>query len=147
MLSALQEFFDDLVVIYASTVQSVKKFGESLLQVHVAFLYRTHARCVSETCGEGWKHNAFLTKKIQTQRRSVVMGADNKNKDNIMVYKKYSDIIWMTIIPAPGPKKKSATHMRKSTRSVTYTLPDEIQNTYVPNFYMIIYDIYHSIYR
>lgn len=75
------------------------------------------------------------------------MGADNKNKDNIMVYKKYSDIIWMTIIPAPGPKKKSATHMRKSTRSVTYTLPDEIQNTYVPNFYMIIYDIYHSIYR
>ena len=81
MLSALQEFFDDLVVIYASTVQSVKKFGESLLQVHVAFLYRTHARCVSETCGEGWKHNAFLTKKIQTQRRSVVMGADNKNKD------------------------------------------------------------------
>ena len=41
------------------------------------------------------------------------MGADNKNKDNIMVYKKYSDIIWMTIIPAPGPKKKSATHMRK----------------------------------
>ena len=53
VLSALQEFFDDLVVIYASTVQSVKKFGESLLQVHVAFLYRTHARCVSETCGRG----------------------------------------------------------------------------------------------
>lgn len=67
-----------------------------------------------------------------------------------MVYK-YSDIIWMTIIPAPGPKKKSATHMRKSTRSVTYTLPDEIQNTYsthipyVPYFYNI-YMIYHSIY-